>query len=300
VVPPRDELYNYSLLLPFEEGFSPVPSTLWMQQNWYHSLTLSLVYAICIYVGQKIMSRRSAYELDSLLTVWNTILAVFSIMGALRMSPEFFHALLNHGFQYSVCTGGFERIMASGFWTEMFVFSKALELIDTIFIVLRKRSLIFLHWYHHITVLIYTWHAYKDSTAAGRWFVWMNYTVHACMYSYYALRSCGWRFPKWIPMSITSMQLAQMIIGCLVSFMAYRVKAKGQFCQQTYENLYFSFAIYFSYFLLFARFFYDVYLKRGNRYAKHEKKFNAKLEYGERMNGSNGVHIKSEERMKVQ
>lgn len=42
------------------------------------------------------------------------------------------------------------------------------ELLDTVFIVARKRPLLFLHWYHHISVLVYTWHAYKDHTASGK------------------------------------------------------------------------------------------------------------------------------------
>jgi len=272
-------------VLPLEDKFTAYPSILWMQDNWYHSFTLSLIYATAIFFGKKAMSKRPAFELDRLLTFWNAGLAIFSIMGALRMTPEFYYVLFERGFKYSVCTGGYMQIFVTGFWTKVFAYSKAFELIDTMFIVLRKRPLMFLHWYHHITVLIYTWHAYKDYTAAGRWFVWMNYHVHAFMYSYYALRSCGIRFPKWIPMSITCMQLSQMVVGCFVAVEAYRTKQKGQFCQQTYENLYFAFGIYFTYFLLFAQFFYDVYLKKGNRYQQHQKKFHeqdGKIQNGEK------------------
>lgn len=60
----------------------------------------------------------------------------------------------------------------------IFCISKVPELIDTLFIVLRKQKLIFLHWFHHATVLIYAWYSYHDWTASGRWFVFMNYSVH--------------------------------------------------------------------------------------------------------------------------
>lgn len=57
--------------------------------------------------------------------------------------------------------------------------------VDTVFLVLRKREVIFLHWFHHVTVLLYCWHAYHHSVAAGLWFATMNYSVHSIMYLYY-------------------------------------------------------------------------------------------------------------------
>ncbi len=43
---------------------------------------------------------------------------------------------------------------------------------------LRKKPLIFLHWYHHVTVLLYCWHSYYEQTTYGLYFIAMNYTVH--------------------------------------------------------------------------------------------------------------------------
>ena len=56
-----------------------------------------------------------------------------------------------------------EHNKVSGFWATMFVLSKVPELGDTIFIVLRKQPLIFLHWYHHATVLVYSWSVFTHS-----------------------------------------------------------------------------------------------------------------------------------------
>eukprot|EP00122_Pirum_gemmata_P011475 Pgem_evm2s10633 len=59
-----------------------------------------------------------------------------------------------------------QQVGPSGMWTTLFIFSKIPELFDTMFIVLRKRPLIFLHWYHHITVLAYCWHAYATRASS--------------------------------------------------------------------------------------------------------------------------------------
>lgn len=72
--------------------------------------------------------------------------------------------------------------------------SKIVEFGDTFFIVMRKSPLPFLHWYHHVTVCVYTWYCVvPQPIALCAWFGSMNFTVHAFMYTYYAFRASGYK-----------------------------------------------------------------------------------------------------------
>ena len=50
--------------------------------------------------------------------------------------------------------------------------------------------------YHHVTVLSFTWAAYA-ARHPGVYFIAMNYSVHAIMYSYFFLMSINAK-PKWL------------------------------------------------------------------------------------------------------
>ena len=102
------------------------------------------------------------------------------------------------------------------------------ELGDTIFIVLRKQKLIFLHWYHHITVLIYCWYSFSQYTAPARWFVVMNFIVHSIMYTYYALKAMRVKLPKMLSIFITSCQIIQMIFGLFITITVFQYKNNGK------------------------------------------------------------------------
>lgn len=263
---------NYSYIFNFEEKFIHQDSRVWMIKNWMSCFYYCGIYMILIFGGQHYMASRPKFELRGVLTLWNTLLATFSIIGFTRTAPELLHTLKNYGLYHSVCIPSFiEQNRVSGFWTWMFVLSKLPELGDTVFIVLRKQPLIFLHWYHHITVLIYSWFSYTEYTASARWFVVMNYCVHSIMYSYYALKAMRYAPPKWISMLITALQLSQMIIGCAINVWAYQYLENGQVdCHISRVNIKLSLMMYFSYFVLFARFFHKAYL--GSSRSKTGKK----------------------------
>ncbi|XP_062902429.1 very long chain fatty acid elongase 6 isoform X4 [Mobula hypostoma] len=188
------------------------------------------------------------------------------IIGAVRTGAYMVYILTTSGLKQSVCDQGFYNGPISKFWAYAFVLSKAPELGDTIFIILRKQKLIFLHWYHHITVLLYSWYSYKDMVAGGGWFMTMNYGVHAVMYSYYALRAAGFRVSRKFAMFITMTQITQMLLGCIVNYLVYEWMQQGQ-CPSHMHNIVWSSLMYLSYFVLFCQFFHGAYLSSSTRKA---------------------------------
>jgi len=252
---------TYSYVLPFEEDFNASIAQTWTEKNWRAVVAwASGLYMVLVFGGQAFMANRPPFKLRGLLTLWNIFLAVFSIIGAARTLPEFIHTISRHGLYSSFCSPSFiEQDRVSGFWTFMFVLSKVPELGDTLFIVLRKQKLIFLHWYHHLTVLIYVFYSFKEFAAPARWFMVMNFCCHSAMYSYYALKALRIPVPKFIAMVITSMQLLQMFVGCFVTYTAYQIKQSGKNCNVTDTTLQLSSIMYFSYAILFARFFSNAY-----------------------------------------
>lgn len=159
----------------------------------------------------------------------------------------------------------------TGFWVMLFIFSKIPELIDTVFIVLRKKPLIFLHWYHHVTVLLFCWNAYSTMAGSGLYFVAMNYSVHALMYGYYCLQALG-KCPKSFPaVLITISQIMQMFIGTGVCISCWYFMLNGHSCANETSNLTAGALMYGSYLYLFCEFAVKRYILAPKK-AKGEKK----------------------------
>jgi elongation of very long chain fatty acids protein 6 len=127
--------------------------------------------------------------------------------------------------------------------------------VDTFFIVARKKPLIFLHWYHHVTVLAFCWHSYATEASTGLFFVAMNYSVHAVMYGYYFLMAIEQK-PKWLkPVVITIAQISQMIVGTALCVMCFFLLQNAETaCAVRKENVIAGGLMYGSYLYLFAEF----------------------------------------------
>lgn len=257
-VPITDNL-TFSSGFDFEKNVDYTAVHHWFQDNWWYSIAIAAVYVVLVFGGQAYMENRERYTLQKPLIVWNLLLAGFSIFGCIRIWQVCFELYWRHGVKGTICKTEYFSSPVSNFWSMVFILSKLPELIDTAFIVLRKQKLIFLHWYHHITVMIYSWYSFRDRLAGVQWYVGMNFFVHALMYSYYACRALKIRIPRPIAMTITALQLSQMFVGVWVQFYIYSVR-KDQNCPTHYYNLRAASIMYGSYYVLFAHFFMKAYI----------------------------------------
>lgn len=253
--------YDYWVTTDIERGFNYYDRRKWLKSTFPHvPFIINVIYICTVFGLRKFMSHREPLSLKPLLLVWNVSLAIFSILGSLRTIGFNTSLMYNRGFYASVCIEPAVNGVY-GFWCWLFIISKIPELGDTIFIVLRKQKLIFLHWFHHMSVLMLVWTANSDSFSVGGYFITMNFFVHSIMYSYYAAKSMGVKTPKPLAMTITFSQMMQMLIGTYVTFYAFTQKKTGNLCETNDNTIIVSLFLYGSYLILFANFFVQSYLK---------------------------------------
>ena len=147
-------------------------------------------------------------------------------------------------------------------WYLFFTVSKAVELVDTLFIVLRKSKLIHLHWIHHVLTLCFSWFAFVDVPGTARWMVTMNFAIHSMMYTYYALKAVNVHIPKRVSISITTLQVLQMFGGLYINYQCLKFKLLGFPVDISYSTATFSFTLYSIFAILFLNFFIRTYVLR--------------------------------------
>ena len=247
---------------PAEADFARDYHRQWLYHNWSVALYVSAVYVLFVLIGQRVMSNQKGLGLRSLMFCWNLMLAVFSIMGTIRCLPEFVHMIRNSGLESSYCNSSYYYDVRLTFWYWLFVWSKVIELGDTVFIILRKQTLISLHWIHHVLTLSYAFFVIGEAPASARWMVNMNFAIHSVMYTYYALKAVRIRIPRKIAMTITVAQIVQMLFGLYINYRAFSMRLEGKHCDTSLSASSSGLFIYGLFFLLFINFFVKSYGSR--------------------------------------
>uniref|UniRef100_A0A2S2R9I2 Elongation of very long chain fatty acids protein n=1 Tax=Sipha flava TaxID=143950 RepID=A0A2S2R9I2_9HEMI len=195
-----------------------VDSWAFMSTPWSVLSILSVYLFFVLKVGPNMMENRKPYNIKNVMLLYNAIQTLyngwlvmwfFTTPGAVAYQINHIcHPLPRNLNQFLV------HELNKGSW--YFFLSKVIDLLDTVFFVLRKKQsqVSFLHVYHHVNMVITCW-AYlrfikgEQLLLAGI----INSFIHTVMYSYYFLSALGPHMQKylWWKKYLTRMQIIQFI-----------------------------------------------------------------------------------------
>lgn len=244
-----------------------------LRNNTYNTyLVLSILYLPTIFIIKFIVDNflttsQKNYLSDILhypFIIWTSILTIISGCGTFFLISHLFA----NGYDCDVLEGN------TGYWIAIFLLSKKIELIDTIFIVLRSKPLILLQYYHHFATMVLCWmgffNLYKETIIAAS----VNYLVHTFMYAYYTIYNLGYKKIRNYNYFITSLQFLQMVFVFVYLEINYEAPCYNYednnivdeytffHVKMIYEVAYF---VYGSYIFLFGKLFYDKLFENKNK-----------------------------------
>ncbi|CAH9114629.1 unnamed protein product [Cuscuta europaea] len=199
----------------------------WKHGHTFGSSPLFVAVTVTVYLSTAIFLHRSAL-LPPLSSSWlrrisvvhNITLCLLSLAMAVGCSLAVLHQMPNRDWSWVVCFPANQTPPRGPafFWAHVAYFSKILEFVDTLLILLsgsRARRLTFLHLYHHAVVVVTSYLGIMTSQTLLPVGVVVNATVHVVMYGYYLLCALGYR-PRWKRV-VTECQIVQFVLGFMVS-----------------------------------------------------------------------------------
>jgi len=262
--PDLNELPVLEVELWFKHEYNSYVNGIFRDLTWI-PVVASIVYLWMVFQLPKYLPAKGIPHTRPLLIVWNAFLSVFSMWGGLRILPN---VLVRN--EFFIC-GDAEAFCNAHphmcFWLFAFCMSKIPEMIDTLFLVLRRREVIFLHWYHHVSVMWFCWICWTNNAVVGQCYAAMNLIVHTFMYFYYTLAALGLRPWRWANY-ITLVQISQMFGGVILSVY---IVAYNETCKAPRQIRIAGIVIYGSYLYLFVKFFWDRNFKSRPRAFNNKK-----------------------------
>ncbi|CAO3692675.1 unnamed protein product [Rhizopus stolonifer] len=230
-----------------------------------------ITYFIVIFGGRYLMKESDAFKLKMPFMIHNVLLTLVSGLLLALMVEQIFPVLYHRGFFAAVC----EQTT----WTQplellyyLNYLVKYWELIDTVFLVLKKKKLEFLHYYHHSLTMVLCYTQLNGKTSVSWVVITLNLAVHVLMYYYYCRTAAGAKI--WWKKYLTTMQITQFVIDLsVVYFCTYtfftsthwpHLPHLGQ-CSGTETSALFGCGLLSSYLLLFINFYIMTYKKKVNK-----------------------------------
>lgn len=193
------------------------------------AIIITYLYFVKSY-GPSMMANRSPFAIKDLMVSYNFAMVLFSGWMFYEGCKFLNYGLNTWGCPVTNYTSEDPATRRFLFVAWAFFFSKLIELSDTVFMVLRKKShqISTLHIIHHSIVPVSVWLGLKFAPiGANAWFPLINSFVHTVMYTYFGLMALGDSLPLKIQCKlkqykpwVTRVQIAQFciaIVHCVVA-----------------------------------------------------------------------------------
>lgn len=263
-----------------------------------------VAYLTIVFGLREFMRSRDKFELKTAFIVHNFLLTLGSLTLLLLLSELVFPMLWNHGIFYAICDSAAYEDGRLQFVYYLNYLSKYWELADTVFLVLQKKELKFLHVYHHSLTMVLCVTQLRGY-AAVQWVpILLNVFVHVVMYYYYFLTASGTK-PKdiWWRQWVTTTQIIQFVLDLIACYFALYTKYSENSDWPTYGKCHgdinagwWGCFLLSSYLYLFIDFFYNNYIK-GSKDPKNSK--NAKTDKIDVLAAAGTTEIPKEENKKL-
>jgi len=180
-------------------------------------LSICVAYLLGVLGLQRFMEKKNPVRLKLSIALHNGFLSICSLGLLVLIGTELIPKIFKKGYYGSVC----DRDVLTNrleFYCYLNYLLKFYELIDTFFMVAKKKDIPYLHIYHHTMTLILT-HVELVGFVTVQWVpISLNLFVHVFMYLYYMLATFGYEI--WWKKYLTSLQIIQFIIDLFVCLSA--------------------------------------------------------------------------------
>lgn len=236
------------------------------------SILLAYVF-FSVYIGPRLMANRKPLRLNAAMIIYNLSMVLVNAY----IVYEFMMSGWATTFTWRcdlIDTSSSPQALRMIRVSWLFYISKYVELLDTVFFVLRKKQgqITFLHVFHHSFMPWSWWWGITLTPAGGMgtFHAMVNAGVHVIMYFYYLLSAAGPRFQKylWWKKYMTAIQLTQFFLVS-IHISQYYFMEKCDYQVPLWIHLIWMYAVFF--FLLFSNFWIQAYIK-GKRLPAGENK----------------------------
>lgn len=110
----------------FEKKYDPMDTLHLMSQHNMIPVFAVLAYAVLIFGGQHLMTKREPWNWRRAMAAWNLFLSVFSWIGMFRTLPQLAHNLMTMSVRDNLCLDPRSTYGSgsSGLWVQLFILSK--------------------------------------------------------------------------------------------------------------------------------------------------------------------------------